>query len=122
MGCPTKCNFGDNLVFSVVTHDPVTGVLTDADSDPTYKIYMDETGKFVGSGTMTKLDDANTTGFYTESILCNDLNQMEDGRTYTVYIETVVGGDVGSSTYGFKISGTPIGFIRRANYIPVGWA
>ena len=41
MGCPASCQLGDNLVFSICTHDPDTGVLTDADSAPAYRIYED---------------------------------------------------------------------------------
>lgn len=102
MGCPTEVEIGDNLVFSVTTHDPDTGVLTDADSVPTYRVYEDETGTAILTGSMAKLDDANTTGFYSESIACTSGNGFENGKTYTVYIEATVDSDKGGICYGFK--------------------
>src|SRR3990172_9039911 len=90
MGCPAKVVISDNLVFSVCTHDPDTGILTDADSVPTYRIYEDETATPILTGAMAKLDDANTTGFYTESIACTSGNGFENGKTYTIYIEAIL--------------------------------
>jgi len=102
MGCPLECTIGDNLVFSICCHDPDTGVLTDADAAPTYRIYEDETATAILTGTMAKLDDANTTGFYTELIACTAANGFEDGKTYTVYIEATVDGDTGGICFSFK--------------------
>jgi len=102
MGCPTEVEIGDNLVFSVTTHDPDTGVLTDADAVPSYRIYEDETAVAILNGNMAKLDDANTTGFYTELIACTAGNGFENGKTYTVYIEATVDGDEGGICYAFK--------------------
>jgi len=102
MGCPTEVEIGDNLVFSVCTHDPDTGVLTDADAVPDYRIYEDETGTAILTGSMAKLDDANTTGFYSESIACTSGNGFENGKTYTIYIEATVDSDEGGMCYGFK--------------------
>jgi hypothetical protein len=51
---------------------------------------------------MAKLDDANTTGFYTETIECTGANGFENGKTYTVYIEATVDSDKGGISYGFK--------------------
>ena len=62
MGCQSEVSVGDNLVFSVTTHDPDTGVLTDADAVPSYRLYEDETATPILTGNMAKLDDANTTG------------------------------------------------------------
>ena len=102
MGCPAEVEIGDNLVFSVTTHDPDTGVLTDADSVPAYRVYEDETGTAILNGNMAKLDDANTTGFYTESIACTSGNGFETGKTYTIYIAATVDSDQGGISYGFK--------------------
>ena len=101
MGCPGDVILGNNLVFSVCTHDPDTGVLTDADAVPTYRVYEDETGTAILTGSMAKLDDANTTGFYTEQIACTAANGFEDGKSYTVYISATVDGDTGGISYGF---------------------
>jgi hypothetical protein len=51
---------------------------------------------------MAKLDDANTTGFYTEQIACTLANGFEDGKSYTIYIEATVDGDTGGICYGFS--------------------
>ena len=106
MGCPSTCVLGDNLVFSIATHDPDTGVLTDADAAPAYRIYEDETATAILTGTMAVLDTGNTTGFYTESIACTTANGFEIGKTYTVYIEATVDGDTGGIAYSFKIDRT----------------
>ena len=103
MGCPTSCQLGDNLVFSICTHDPDTGVLTDADSAPAYRIYEDETATPILTGTMATLDTDNTTGFYTESIACTAANGFESGKSYTVYIEATVDGNTGGIAYAFKV-------------------
>ena len=88
-------------MFSVTTHDPDTGVLTDADSVPTYRIYEQETGTAILSGSMAKLDDGNTTGFYTESIAITATNGFEHRKVYTVYISATVDSDTGGFAYNF---------------------
>ena len=102
MGCPASANIGDNLVFSVTTHDPDTGVLTDADSAPTYRLFEDETATPILTGSMALLDDTNTTGFYTELIAVTGANGFESGKTYTIYIQATVDADTGGLTYAFK--------------------
>ena len=102
MGCPSECNIGDNLTFSICTHDPDTGVLTDADAAPPYRVYEDETDPPILTGNMAKLDDDDTTGFYTELIACTVANGFEDGKTYTIYIEATVDTDKGGICYSFK--------------------
>jgi len=101
MGCPSEVTLGDNLVFSITTHDPATGVLTDADAAPSYRVYEDETTAPILTGTMAKLDDVNTTGFYSEQIACTTGNGFERNKSYTVYITAAVGGDTGGISYGF---------------------
>ena len=103
MGCQSAVNIGDNLTFSVCTHDPDTGVLTDADSLPSYRIYEDETEAAILTGNMSKLDDANTTGFYTELIACTEGNGFEVGKSYTIYVEATVDSDTGGIAYSFVI-------------------
>jgi hypothetical protein len=113
MGCPSEVNIGDNLVFSVCTHDPDTGVLTDANPVPSYRVYEEETDPPILTGNMAKLDDDDTTGFYTESIACTVANGFEQGKTYTVYIEATVDGDEGGICYGFKAKRDPYEILRR---------
>jgi hypothetical protein len=52
---------------------------------------------------MAKLDDANTTGFYTELIACTAGNGFESGKPYTVYIEATVDSDTGGISYAFRV-------------------
>ena len=96
MGCQTEVYIGDNLTFSVMTHDPeLGGDLADAAAPPTYRVYEDETATAILTGSMAKLDDANTLGFYTEKIACTSANGFEDGKSYTVYIEATVNAHMG---------------------------
>lgn len=101
MGCPTFVIIGNTLKFSICCHDPDTGVLTDADAAPAYRVYEDETATAILTGNMAKLDDASTTGFYTEIITCSAANGFENGKTYTVYIEATVDSDKGGISYEF---------------------
>jgi hypothetical protein len=102
MGCPAEVEIGDNLVFSVITHTPATGAITDADGVPAYRIYEDETDPPILTGNMAKLDDDDTTGFYTESIAATSGNGFENGKNYNIYITAAVGGVTGGVSYAFK--------------------
>ena len=102
MGCQSEVAIGDNLTFSITCHDPDTGVLTDATGSPAYRLYEDETATPILTGSLAKLDDANTTGFYTELVACTAANGFEAGKSYTVYITATVDSDEGGITYGFK--------------------
>ena len=105
MGCPSFVIIGNTLTFSIATHDPDTGVLTDADAAPAYRVYEDLTTTAIANGTMTLMVDAggagNTTGFYQATLTCDVATGYEDGKTYTVYIEATVGTDQGGITYAF---------------------
>jgi len=118
MGCPSFVIIGENLVFSIATHDPDTGVLTDADAAPSYRIYEDETATAILTGNMAILDTGNTTGFYTELIACTAANGFEDGKSYTIYIEATVDGDTGGISYAFtaysQLGGATAGAITYA--------
>lgn len=105
MGCQSQVDLAAYLTFSICTHDPDTAELTDADAAPAYRIYEDETATPILTGTMTKLDDANTTGFYTERIECSAANGFEDAKSYTIYIQATVDADTGGVTYSFTVEG-----------------
>jgi hypothetical protein len=106
MGCPSSAVIGNTLTFSITTHDPETGILTDTASPPRYRVYKDENPIPLLSGFMAKLDDANTTGFYTEEIECSEANGFEVGKSYTVYIEATVVGNTGGIAYSFNVDPT----------------
>src|SRR3972149_3792425 len=103
MGCPSQVLLADNAVVSITTHDPTTAALTDADSLPSYRVYEDLTAAPLLTGTMPKLDDVNTTGFYAVLLACTVANGFELGKNYTVYIEATVNGTTGGISYGFNI-------------------
>ena len=93
----------DYLTFCCNTHDPDTGVGTDADSVPTYRVYEDETGTAILNGSMAKLDDANTVGFYSEQIQLTAANGFEKGKCYTIYITATVDSDAGTMHHTFQV-------------------
>lgn len=93
----------DFLTFVCNTHIPSTGASSDADSLPTYRIYEDETGTAIVSGTMSKLDDANTTGFYSERVELASASGFEVGKCYTIYIEATVDSVMGTISHTFQM-------------------
>lgn len=105
MGCQSSVFLGENLTFSICTHDADTGALTDTSAAPAYRVYEDETAAAILTGTMATLDTGNTTGFYTEQIACTTANGFEVGKSYTIYIEAVVDGVTGGIAYSFTVVG-----------------
>ena len=93
----------DYLTFPVNTHTPATGAATDADAVPTWRIYEDETGTAIATGSTAKLDDTNTTGFYSERIQLLAATGFEAGKSYTIYISATVGAIVGTMSHTFQI-------------------
>ena len=102
MGCQSEVTIGDNLTFTVTTHNPTTGALTDADAGPFYRIYEEETGTTILADNMSKLDAVNTLGFYSEKILCSVASGYESGKSYSIYIYATVAGVMGGISYGFR--------------------
>lgn len=64
------------------------GTPVDADSPPSYSIYEDGTaiGEFKITGTMEKLDDANTVGLYRGSVEATAVAGFERFKTYNVHV------------------------------------
>jgi hypothetical protein len=91
------------LTFAANTHDPTTSGESDADSAPTYRVYEDETGTPILTGTMALLDDTNTVGQYSEQITLSAANGFEAGKSYRVRIRAVVGGVAGSTDRTFQV-------------------
>lgn len=94
---------GDVVTFTANTHSPTTGAATDADSVPVYRVYENETGAPLLTGSMMLLDSDNTDGFYSEQITLSEASGFEKGKTYTVYIGAAVGGVAGSVAHKFQI-------------------
>ena len=104
------------LTFPINTHDPSNnGAATDADAVPTYRIYEDETGTSIINGSSAKLDDDNTTGFYTERIQLTSANGFEAGKCYTIYIQATVDSIVGTMAHTFKIR-SKVDTVERKEY------
>lgn len=97
----------DLLTFTVTTHTFATGALTDADGDPAYRVYEDETGTAILTGTMAKLDDANTTGHYSEQITLSAANGFEVGKSYSIYITAAVSSVTGGTVRSFQVEAAP---------------
>jgi hypothetical protein len=95
----------DTLTFTVTTHRFDTGALTDADAVPAYRVYEDETGTAILTGNMAKLDDAGTTGFYSEQLTLSAANGFEAGKSYNVYVTAAVNSVTGGQSGAFKVSG-----------------
>ena len=93
----------DLLTFPANTHSASTGAATDADSVPAYRVYEDETGTAILTGSMAKLDDASTTGFYSEQITLSAANGFEKGKCYTIYISAAVSSTSGTMSHTFQI-------------------
>jgi hypothetical protein len=93
----------DTLTFVVTTHNPATGAEVDADSLPTYRVYEDETTTPIITGTMAKLDDSNTVGFYSEQITLSAANGLEKGKSYNIKINGVVSSAPANTAKTFQI-------------------
>jgi hypothetical protein len=93
----------DTLTFTVNTHTVTTGAATDADAVPAYRVYEDETGTAILTGNMAKLDDANTTGFYSEQITLSAANGFEVGKSYSIYVAATVNSVAATQSFNFKV-------------------
>lgn len=107
MGCQSEVYIDHYFTFSIVTHDPDTGVVTNADANPAYRIYEDETAGAILTGTMAALDAGNTTGFYTERIQATAGAGFEHGKSYSIYILAQVDGDTGGIALSFRALTAP---------------
>lgn len=107
MGCPDEAILGQNLTFTAQVTD-TSGAPSDAAALPTYSVYEDETGTAILTGTMAKLDDAGTTGFYSEQIGVTTANGFELWKTYIVRATATVGGTAVAMTDHFLVVQTAL--------------
>ena len=98
-----KWQIDDLLTFTVQLQSFSTGAATDGDSPPTYRVYEDETGTPILTGTMALLDDSNTVGLYSEQITLSAANGLEVGKSYTIRIAATVGGVSGATLRNFQV-------------------
>jgi hypothetical protein len=93
----------DALAFYCNTTRFDTGAATDADAEPTYRVYENETGTALLNGTLSLIDSGNTAGFYSESITLSAANGFEVGKQYAIYIAATVNSVVGATHHTFQV-------------------
>ena len=118
MGCPSECYIGEELVFSISTHDPDTSGESDA-SAISWVVYEDDDVEQVGAGdeiatgvSMTKVD--GTTGEYVQKISITSPTYTI-GKNYTVFIKATVNGEICGIVYTFKARNS----IHDANIVQI---
>jgi hypothetical protein len=109
MGIPSGPWYvGDLLTFTVTTHAVQTGIVTDADSAPSYRVYEDQTGTAILNATMAKLDDTNTIGFYSAQLTLSAANGFEVGKSYAIYVNAITADVQASTSLNFKVIANPV--------------
>lgn len=82
--------------FDVVTHNPSTGAVSDADATPTYSVFEEDTDTpILGPTNLTKR--TSLTGNYRGSFTCSADNGFESGRWYSVIASATVNGVAGKT-------------------------
>ena len=89
MPCPDYGVIEQSLTFTIQAKSS-DGVPVNSDALPTYKVYENETGTEIATGTMALLDDANTTGFYSEQLSLTTANGYDRLKTYTIRVESEI--------------------------------
>lgn len=92
---------GDRVLFTMNTHNN-KGNVADALSLPFFNVYRDQVQNAIYSGTMAKLDDVGTTGFYSKIIGLT--GSLATPGLYVVYAEGNVGNTVGSLSHTFILA------------------
>ncbi len=120
MGCPSEVEINKYIVFSVCTHNSISGASLNAVALPEYKVYEDETVSPIVNGAMAFLDGAaNTIGFYTELLNCNADLGFESNKTYTSYIQANVASVIGSISYNWRVVNYYSNIIANTSLIPI---
>lgn len=104
MSIPNQLIIGEVFEFTAQSHDG-NNVAVDADALPTYSIYEDGTSTAILTGTMSKLDDDNTTGLYRAAVTASEASGFEKYKTYNTYIAAVISG----TTYNMEGSTLAVG-------------
>ena len=107
MSCPDYAILGENLTFTIQAADN-TGAPVDTDSLPTYSVYEDETGTAIITGTMAKLDDSGTTGFYSKQLSISVGDGYELYKTYSIRVAAAVNSVDVSQVFSFMAVGSTI--------------
>ena len=100
---PVPTSFVLEQTFEWTTQILLGGVPTDADGDVSFSIYEDGTDTAIATGTMSKLDDDNTTGLYRGSVEATAANGYEQYKTYNVHMTSVVN-TISTATVGSSLA------------------
>ena len=92
----------DDLYTFTLSVNGLSGAV-DADSVPSYRVYEDEIGTAILTGSMAKLDDTNTTGYYSKQLTLSAANGLEKGKSYSVIICAVISSNTYCTTEAFQI-------------------
>lgn len=85
----TRVPIDEVVTFDVVTHNPSTGAVSDADSTPTFEVFEDTTDTDIGvGGNLTKR--TSKTGNYRGSFTASAANGFEAGKWYSVIASATV--------------------------------
>lgn len=96
----------NSATFFCNTFSPTTSAAKDADSPPTARVYNQNGTLIDGAFSMSKVDDSNTTGFYSDNIDLVDEGMNIAGGRYFIYIEAVVDGITGTTCCTFDVEPT----------------
>ncbi len=89
MGCLNVPQY-ETIYFDVVTHDPATGALVDADSAPIWETYGQVGDTPNANGTMTKR--SGKTGHYKASFEVHPVNGFDPGEFFQLVVSATVDG------------------------------
>jgi len=81
-------NLGDIITFDFTTHNPSTGMVSDADALPTCEVFEDDNDTEILSPVVSKR--TGKTGNYRVSIETSTANGFEVGKSYNVIVATTV--------------------------------
>ena len=95
-------DLGDTVYFPIDTHD-ISGVESDADLLPTFRVYEEATQLPILTGSSSLFDDGSTIGCYQGNIVVSAGNGFDAGKQYRIRIRAVVGGNYANYSHTFKI-------------------
>ena len=93
----------DVVTFYAQTQRMDTGVATDADSVPTFRVYQNTSDTAVQTGSMALLDATNTNGLYRAQVTLSVANGFAQGASYCIRIAATVNSVAGAVLRQFQI-------------------
>jgi len=93
----------DNITLGVNVHDPSTGAAASASGSVTFRVYEENGGTPIKTGTLTAQDTGNVTGFYSKTFQILASDGFEQKKDYFARIEAGIGGAIGSTVHKFRI-------------------